>query len=476
MARPALPPSSLIYVLAFSAGCVSADAGYADVRDLTASRLRKDVRWYEHESSPQVSERTQQLLATPLDAEAAVQLALLNNQGLQASFEQLGVARAQLVSALRLPNPSVDAALRYHGGESGEPSIDVDALIDVTDLILLPVQSGAGRAELDAVKISVAGAILDLAFQTRLAFYRYQAAEQTLELRREIVTALRASFEAAQALYAAGNITTLSYANERALYEEARVAFTSAEAAARARREELNAHLGLWGPRAAEWSASSRLPPPASALDVAGLEARSIERSLDLELQRRRFAAAARRANVERARGWLPELSAGVSAEREAEADAEWSIGPALAIEVPLFYQGQGEVGVARAEMRQSQRAYADAAIRIRAAARAAAARLEAAAKSAAYYRDVLLPLRQQVLDETQLQYNAMSVGVFQLLQAKRDQIETGRAYVDALLEYWTARALVEQLLAGRLPSDVAGADGSPGTGAPERGGSSGAH
>jgi hypothetical protein len=45
-----------------------------------------------------------------------------------------------------------------------------------------------------------------------------------------------------------------------------------------------------------------------------------------------------------------------------------------------------------------------------------------------------------------------MSVGVLQLSQAKRDQIETARAYVEACQSNWTARAEVEQLLAGRLP------------------------
>ena len=76
---------------------------------------------------------------------------------------------------------------------------------------------------------------------------------------------------------------------------------------------------------------------------------------------------------------------------------------------------------------------------------------MQAATKSAAYYKSVLLPLRQQVVDETQLQFNAMAVGVFQLLQAKRDQIETGRSYVETLRDYWITRAELEQLLAGRL-------------------------
>jgi cobalt-zinc-cadmium efflux system outer membrane protein len=175
---------------------------------------------------------------------------------------------------------------------------------------------------------------------------------------------------------------------------------------------------------------------------------------------------ASRGGPVRAGEGWVPEVHAGVSAERDVESGANWSVGPAVSIVVPIFYQGQGEARVALAEMRQVQHRYADAAVRIRAAARAAASRLEAASKNRINYKDVLLPLRQQILDETQLQFNAMIVGVFQLLQAKRDQIETARGYVEALREYWIARAEVDQLLAGRLPAEAGSAEASD-TGAP---------
>jgi cobalt-zinc-cadmium efflux system outer membrane protein len=434
--------------------CVSANAGYADVRRLTTDRLKKDVRWYEHDPAAAGEQRVHELLTKPLNADSAVQIALLNNQGLQADFEELGVARSRLVAALQLPNPTVDAALRYRSGDAGNPAMDINALIDVTALLFLPVQGGAASAALDAARTSVTGRVLDLALETRMSFYDYQAAEQTLELRRSVLDALRASFEVAQKLHDAGNVTDLSFANERALYEEARVAHAQAEAEARARREALNASLGLWGPRGADWKAVDRLPSPSasSEVDFSQIETRAIERSLDLELGRRRFAAAAKRANLQRARGWVPELRAGVSAERELGAGGEWSVGPAVALEVPLFYQGQGETDVALAEMRQQRRSYADTAVRIRAAARAAASRLDVAGKNATYYQEVLLPLRQRIVDETQLQFNAMSVGVFQLLQAKRDQIDSARAYVAVLREYWVARAEVDQLLSGRLP------------------------
>lgn len=464
MTRTRRRPGVGVALVACAVGCVSSRAGYEDVRSLTAERVQADVRWYVHDSEASGAEQTRELLGRPLTADAAVQVALLHNQGLQAAFEELGVARARMVEALRLPNPSLDAALRYGASESDDPSIDLEASIDVTELFFLPLRGGAAGAQLDAARVSVAGSVIDLAFETRAAFYAYQAAAQTLELRRSIVAALRASFEVATRLHDAGNVTELSYVSERALYEESRVAYTAAEAALAASREELSVLLGTWG-RGAEWTTEERLAePPEADPNLDELETRAIARSLDLEQTRHRFAAAAKGADVASVRGWVPELRAGVAAERESEAGADWAVGPSIALELPLFYQGQGETGEALANMRREQKLYADTAVRVRAAARAAAARLVAARKSAAYYKDVLLPLRQQIVDETQLQFNAMSVGAFQLLQAKRDQIETARAYVEVLRDYWTSRARVEQLLAGRLPRGPAAASAVSGS------------
>jgi len=70
----------------------------------------------------------------------------------------------------------------------------------------------------------------------------------------------------------------------------------------------------------------------------------------------------------------------------------------------------------------------------------------------ALYYRDILLPLRERIVNESQLQYNAMQIGIAQLLREREQQIESGVAYVEALREYWLARADLEQILNGRLP------------------------
>jgi len=385
------------------------------------------------------------LLAQPLTPESATRIALLNNRSVNAAFEELGLARAGLVHALRLPNPAAEGAVRFTG--SDKPQLEVLATLDLSELLFLPLRDGVASAQVEAAKLSVLGFMLDLGFDTQIAFYDYVAACQMLELRRSVLGAMRASVEAAESLKQAGNITDLDLATERQFLEQARVAFARAETEASATRERLSAMLGLWGTKNT-WSAPARLPdPPASELITETLEQRAIERSVDLAMARTRYAAAAKRANLARAEGWLPELKAGVSAQRE----GPWSVGPAAEIQIPLLYQGQGQVDAALAEARRQENVHEDLAVHVRSAARTAATRLRSARESAMHYRAVVLPLGDQVLGETQLQYNAMGVGVFQLLQTKREQVEAARTYVELLRDYWVARTEVARLEAGRV-------------------------
>jgi outer membrane protein, heavy metal efflux system len=105
------------------------------------------------------------------------------------------------------------------------------------------------------------------------------------------------------------------------------------------------------------------------------------------------------------------------------------------------------------AEFRRAEQEYYALGVRLRSTARALEERLQGADDRARYYRDILLPLREQIVRETQLQYNAMQLGVFDLLRAREQQIQAALAYVETLLDYWLARTDLEQLLSGRLPS-----------------------
>jgi cobalt-zinc-cadmium efflux system outer membrane protein len=430
-------------------GCVSENSAFQDVNKVVVGRTGHAVHWSHLAGESEAQKATQEALSKPLTAETAVKVALLNSAELQAAFEEVGVARGDLVSAWRIPNPTAEAAVRFH--DEGSPALDFSLTEDVSELIFLPLRVGVATAELDAAKLEVAGKAMDLVFQVRSAFYGYLAARQIVELRGTVLKALEASAATARALHDAGNITDLDVANEQVLYDEARVNLASAHTNIAASRQQLSSLLGLWG-KSDAWKVESRLAEPGD-VPLHDLESKAVQSSIDLQVIRHRYTAAAKRANLERASGLLPELKAGIGVERE---DDEWSYGPLAEVEVPLFYQGQGEVARARAQMRRQGQLLRARSVQVRSAARTAALRVAATRDRANYFKNVLLPARQRILNQTQLQFNAMNLSVFQLLLAKRDQVETARLYVEALRDYWLARAEAEQLRSGRLTPGAA--------------------
>ncbi len=436
--------------------CAPRDAGFESVQVLLAQRAELDVRWRYLDGPP--DERVAEMLSQPVGSEEAVRIALLNNRDLQASFEELGIARAGLLEASLPPNIELDFDRHRVQGERSEFSFA--ATIDLSRLLFLSMRRGVASAQLDAVRFQTSGTVLGFAYAVRTAYYDYQAAEQLLELDKTVLEAAAASYDVAQRLHEAGNITVLELANERAFYEESRSQVALAEAVAFSRREVLNALMGLSGMET-NWQLAGRLSEPQEGPpDLADLEVRAIEQSLDLVELEHRYMAAARRASLARAEGLLPSLRAGVHVDRD---EGLREFGPVISLDLPVFNQGQGGVALARAEMRQLEQQYRARAVRIRAAVRTARNDLLIAARRVNHYQDVLLPLREQIIEQTQRQYNAMELGVFQLIVARRDQVRTAQEYVIALRKYSHARATLDQILAGRLVSDGGDLGAMPG-------------
>lgn len=97
-----------VAVLVFLAGCTtfSKDGGFNTVSSTARERLGKDAVIVKTDADRDAAaKRTQELLSKPLSMDDAVQVALLNNRGLQVSYAELGLSEADLVQAGRLPNP-----------------------------------------------------------------------------------------------------------------------------------------------------------------------------------------------------------------------------------------------------------------------------------------------------------------------------------------------------------------------------------
>ena len=446
-----------LFLLAGCAG-VSKEAAFSEVQQQVDESIGFTVHWNgDTDSAGEVTQTIKELLSKLLVADAAVQIALLNNRRLQATYEEIGIAYAAVVEAGSPSNPA------FHGGVTfglpqamtAHPAHDsyvFEIEMDFLSVLYGSMRRSVAKSEFEAAKLRVMAAVMDLAGQTRTAFYRVQAEKQMLEMFRQIVLATQAGYEFASELREAGNIPELDLLLQRALYEGSRLALVAAEVTLAESREQLNRLMGLWGEETA-WAVEARLPNiPAEPMKLDDVEKVAIENSIDLAIAREDIVSIGKQLGVAKAMSLVPRLEVGGELEQE---DGAWKAGPALGFEIPLFDRNQGQRAAAAAVLRQRQEEYHALAVEIRSAVRAAQRRLLTTRQTALSYQDDILPLQEKILEQVQLQYNAMQVGTPRLLLAKQQQIDAGRDYIQALYNYHVARVAFDQILSGRLVLNV---------------------
>ncbi|MFZ5479527.1 MAG: TolC family protein [Myxococcota bacterium] len=428
------------------AGCATRWTDLRAVEAMVDPSLDAEVRWVGLDRALALDAAGLDLLAAPLDADAAARVALLRNPGLQAAFDELGVARARVLATGSLPDLALEARFNVVGDEG--PLESGAATVDLVELVTLPLRRDAAANAVRAARVRAARAVLELDHAARVALLDVQHAEATLEQERVQLVAASGTSDLADRLFEAGNITEYERSLERILHEEARLGVARAERRALLARERVNALLALSGPDAARWTAAPG-PPPVPAGPVAPdpeLEARAVEASLELAEARARRAEAARDLDVARWGALVPRVGVGVGVERDG---ADLETGPVVSVSVPIGGSSFGRTRAARGELGAATHRIEAEAVEVRARARGARDWLVEAHRAALLHETSLVPWHEQALVQAQLQYNAMGLGVFQLLEARRARADAERARLDARLDYWRARAAVDLARAG---------------------------
>ena len=436
----------LAFLLSTLSACApSIEQTESAVHEEVSKRISQQIDWRVRESSDEAYTCwLQEKLSGTLDADSAVAIALMNNRKLRALYGDLGISRADLIDAGLPKNPVFSIERRFRG-----EALEIDVAQDFLSVFLIPLRRAVAESEFEATKERVAGEILNYAFAARSAYYSVQAAEQMLEMRQSVVLATSASLDAGKKLRAAGNISKLELSQEARTANEAHIELRNAENEVVTARERLNVLLGLTG-ELTHWRVDTRLPPiPEISLTPDELEERALAKRLDLAAARTELSALASSAGITDIESVLNDLT--LTSHFEREPQGKESVGPSMEVPIPIFNWGSGARARMNAKLMQAENNYAALAIEIRSEVRTAFAKMMAAKAQAEYYRTEILPVQQTMLEETQRQYNGMFVGVFQLLQARQMQINSGREYVESLRDYWLTRIELERAIGASL-------------------------
>ena len=442
---------SSILAMTIPAGLAREKEGaFQGVQQSVQERSGKTVRWQEDQAAhEQALQDVRQLLRKPLTVDTAVQIALLNNRSLQATFEGIGLSAADLLEATTIPNPRIDLAVRFPDKPPSGTYIDYNAAIDFLSIIMIPLKKRVAKDQLEATALRVADDTLELVKQVKSAFYSLQASQQLLKRFKLIVDANAASLDLAQRQHEAGNIKDLALAQQQASYSLSRLDLATSEAEIRRNREKLNRLLGLWGADI-DWQIAGELREvPSSDIPMTALERLAISQRFDLQADYLQVTSQVKNLGLTKSFRLAGALDFGVNSERET--DSQTRTGPTFAIELPIFNQGQARIARGEAALRQSQDKFEALAVDVRSQIRELRDELTSKREIARFYQDELLPGQRRILNESLLNYNAMDIGNFELFTTKAEEASTEREYVNAVRDYWITRAELERAVGGNL-------------------------
>ncbi|MDP2240750.1 MAG: TolC family protein [Burkholderiales bacterium] len=445
-------PRTLALVLSavFLGGCatLSEDGGFGSVQTMTKERLDKDIKWVKTDrDAEQVQATVKKLLATPLTVDAAVQIALLNNRGLQATYAELGIAEADLVQAGRLRNPGFSFARSTRGDEV---EIERTFLFDVLGLITMPIRTELEQRRFDLVKMRVTAETLQVAADARRAYFSAVAAQEGVKYMEQVRLAAEASAELARRMAAAGNFSKLSQAREQVFYAEVTAQLARVKQNALSERERLTRLMGLWG-EDIRFTLPERLPDlPKMAREMSDLETQALKQRLDVQGAMKDAENIAASLGLTKATGYLNVLEVGYT--RTSETGQPFKRGYEIELRLPIFDWGGARVARAEHTYMQAVNHAADIAVKARSEVREAYNAYRTAFDLAKHYRDEIVPLRKRISEENLLRYNGMLIGVFELLADARQQIASVNSYIETLRDYWLAESNLTLALTGKSP------------------------
>lgn len=442
-----LKPLAIALSALILTGCatLSKDGGLDSVSAITKERTGQTVQRDKSADDAAATQSTvSQLLEKPLTPDSAIQVALANNKGLQAAFAELGIAEANRVQAGRLRNPGFSFG-RQRGGDDVE--IERSIMFDFVGLLTMPIRSNIEGRRFEQAKLQAASQAVQLAANTRRAYFSAVAAQQSAQYAEQVATAAEAGAELAQGLAKVGNWSKLNQAREQAFHAEATAQLARARHNATAAREQLTRLLGLWGSNAA-FKLPERLPDlPKAPNEVANLESQAMSQRLDVQMAQRDVYSTASSLGLTQATGFINVFEAGYT--NKSETGSPRANGYEIELALPIFDWGGARTARAEATYMQSVQRTADIAVRARSEVREAYSAYRTTYDVAKHYRDEVVPIRKRISDEVLLRYNGMLASVFELLTDARDQVNSVNTAIQAQRDFWIAETNLQAAING---------------------------
>lgn len=397
-----------------------------------------------------------------LSLSKAFETANTGNPEVVASLKNLDLAKAQIRIAGAIPNPQF--ALQYG---FGNPYTEVIAgntqQIGANQLVETAGKRGArlkvARANYDLAALQLAALRFDVRSRVRKAYAELAAAEANIELVENQRSLIERLHQIAQKRVKAGAAPEAESIQAELAVDQFDTLRTSALARLRQASVQLDYLLGYKPERDIDvednglfkLSATKNELVPQPDFNLPSIEqllAKAYEQRLDLKASQQQTQANRYSLSLAR-RQAIPDILMGsgyVFSTYKTSQHVPFQQGAYLNVnmDVPIFYQHEGEIAQAKAQLQQSQLQLATKKAQIETDVHAAYAGLTAARSNIVKYQTVLIPKAKTVVHLAQRSYEVGISGLATAIVAEQSFQQTLSGYFDAVVAYQNAWADLE--------------------------------
>lgn len=418
-------------------------AGFQTVSARTAAVTGKETVWAQSsEEARALGERVTALVrGKTIGPDMAVQVALLNNKGLQAAYAEVGISSAELWQQSLPANPTVSVGIM---GINAGRTVETAVVGNILSLITRPRRMAVADARFRQAQLRAAEATLKLAADTRRAWIEAVAAWEKVGYLNRAQAAADAASALAEKLGQTGAFTKTGQAREHVFYAELAGQTAEARMQARMAKEALTRLMGLWG-YDIDYQVPNALPSlPANPLARKDIEALALRSRVDLDIAKLELEALALSYGLTEATRYVSDLELMTGAEIEQEEEDRETktkvlVNAELEFVIPIFDSGRARMRKAELAYMQAANLLAEKAVNIRSEARSAYDGYRSTLDIARHYRTNVVPLRTTIEEESLLTYNGMITNTFELLADTRAKVNSIMLSLNAKRQFWLA-------------------------------------
>jgi cobalt-zinc-cadmium efflux system outer membrane protein len=372
------------------------------------------------------------------------------------SFEQVfeHAARDNMhIRAVRARRAAAEANVRI-AGERPEPEFNAAYTRSEPHMaftVTQPLEIGGQRArrievaknELRLTDFDVDAALRDLRHDLRVAYFNLALSRNTRSLAQQVVDQANRLVGIAEARFEAGDIAQFEVLQAQLAASRASVDLSRAENTERTALAAINQLLNRAPQSPLDLSVS--LFVPRQPVNSAQLISESLSQNVELRTAEQQIVAEQSRLRLARANR-IPTPSVGPGIEAfDPSLPHNYAFTMQVTVPLPVFNRGRPEIARSNALIDQLTAERDDARQRISAGIGQASLRLEAARQQVDFYETKLLPDAERVRAMAEEAYRAGQTGLLPVIDAQRNALEIRQGYLQALFDYQTALADLEQ-------------------------------